>query len=191
MDNSKKQIFPFNHGFLIHSKFIHHEDFFEDCSEEEIDDDEIDDDDDDYDEWKDFILKENQEDSDERFLDKLDSSIYPFFIGLDLLKTRLESLYPTIVWTNYNEEPFENKKIDVIFGEVYTSNGVLVIMIVSENDEVFRPVRIDIKLTDYPFKEVRKVSKYLNTYLYHFNSLQYLDVEDDGEIEKDLFQSHN
>ena len=62
-------------------------------------------------------------------------------------------------------------------------------MAISENDILYRPIRIDVKFTDYPYIEVRKISKFLNTYLFHFNSLQYLDVEDDGEVEKDLFQS--
>jgi hypothetical protein len=186
IEENKKQIFPFNHGFLIHSEFIHHEDYFEDCDDEDIEDD-----DDEYDTWKEFNLKEWAEENDEKFIDKLDSSIYPLFLSLDLLKAKIETLYPNIVWTINHEEPFENKGIDVIYGEIYTPNGGLVILIVSENDEVFRPVRIDVRFTDYPFIEVRKLAKHLNTYLFHFNSLQYLDVEDDGEIEKDLFQTHN
>jgi hypothetical protein len=181
-----KEYFPTNHGFLLHSEFIHHEDYFEDDTDDDIEEEDEDD------SLKELINKVDQEDrkeEEEKLINKLDSSLYLVFMGLEALKTKLETLYPTIVWKLSETEIFENKRFDFWFGEVYTTNGHLIILAVSENDEIFRPIRIDIKLTDYPFIEVRKISKFLNTYLFHFNSLQYLDVEDDGEVEKDLFQS--
>lgn len=191
MENKIKQIFPFNHGFLIHSEFIQHEDYFEEDTDEDF---EVEEEEDEYDSWKEFINKVDHEDgkeAEEKLIDKLDSSLYPIFMGLEALKTKIETLYPTIIWKLSETEIFENKRFDFWFGEVYTSNGHLMIMVLAENEVIYRPIRIDVKLTDYPFMEVRKISKFLNTYLFHFNSLQYLDVEDDGEIEKDLFQSHH
>jgi hypothetical protein len=107
------------------------------------------------------------------------------------LKSKIETLYPTIVWKLSETEFIENKRIDWWFAEIYTSNGHLIISTSSENEVIYSPLRIDVKFTDYPYIEIRKIAKFLHTYLFHFNSFQYLDVEDDGEIEIDLFQSYH
>jgi hypothetical protein len=185
-----KEYFPTNHGFLLHTEYIHHEDYFEEDAEEDFEIEEEDEEDEEYDSWKEFINKEEQEDrKEEKKIHKLESVLYPVFMHLEIFKTNIETVYPTIVWKLSETEIIENKRIDLWYGEVYTSNGHLIILAISENDVIYRPIRIDIKLTDFPFIEVRKISKFLNTYLFHFNSLQYLDLEDDGEVEKDLFQS--
>ena len=181
---------------MLHSEYIHHEDYFEDATDEDMEEEDNDDEEDDeYDSWKAYLNQDEEEDQkeaeEEKYIDKLDSLCFPIFMSFDALKTETEILYPTIVWKHTTQELFENKRFDFRFGEVYTENGLLMIMAISENDIIYRPLRIDVKFTDYPFIEVRKISKFLNTYLFHFNSLQYLDVEDDGEIEIDLFQSYH
>ena len=195
MENKTKIFFPFNHGFMLHSEYLHHEEYFEDDTDDDL---EIDEEEDEYeyDSWKELLKQDDcedryQEEEDEKFIDKLDSPRYPIFMRLEAFKEKIEILYPTILWKQDITEIFEDKQFDFLCGEIYTSHGFLMILAVSENDILYRPLRIDVKFTDYPYTEVRKISKFLNTYLFHFNSLQYLDVEDDGEIEKDLFQSYH
>ena len=194
MENKTKIFFPFNHGFMLHSEYLHHEEYFEDDTDEDLEVEDYDDEEDDeYKSWNSQLKQEEEEDQreeeEEKYIDKLDSPRYPVFMSFDALKTKTEIIYPTIIWKHTTQEFFENQRFDFRYGEVYTANGLLMIMAISENDIIYRPLRIDVKFTDYPYIEVRKISKFLNTYLFHFNPLQYLDVEDDGEVEKDLFQS--
>lgn len=190
-----KEYFPTNHGFLLHSEYIHHEDELQDFDEDvEIEDDDDDNDYDEYDPWKELLKQENEEErteKNEKFIDKLGCMQYPIFMSFDAFKTQIEILYPEIIWTLSKTEIFENIKCDIWFAEVYTKNGHLIFMVIAEEEDIYSPIRIDVKFTDYPYIEVRKIAKFLHTYLFHFNSLNYLDVEDDGEVETDLFQSYH
>ena len=193
MENKTKIFFPFNHGFMLHSEYLHLEEYFQDDTDEDLEIEDFDDEEDDeYDSWNSPLIEENPKDEEvEKYIDKLDSPRYPAFMSFDVLKTKTEIIYPNFIWKHTTQEYFENQRFNFRYGEVYTANGLLMIMAISENDIIYRPLRIDVKLTDYPYIEVRKISKFLNSYLFHFNSLQYLDVEDDGEVEKDLFQSYH
>ncbi len=148
MENKTKIFFPFNHGFMLHSEYLHHEEYFEDDTDDDL---EIDEEEDEYeyDSWKELLKQDDcedryQEEEDEKFIDKLDSPRYPIFMRLEAFKEKIEILYPTILWKQDITEIFEDKQFDILCGEIYTSHGFLMILAVSENDIRYRPLRIDV-----------------------------------------------
>jgi hypothetical protein len=55
--------------------------------------------------------------------------------------------------------------------------------------DLYNGVHVSVHLTDYPFIEIKALCKKYNWYLYHINSLSYLDIHDDSQIEEDYINN--
>lgn len=118
--------------------------------------------------------------------EKVGSFYYPFFIDLNHLIENISTLFPSIKWEHFKELELGGNIEFLSFGKLITQNGVILIMISSENGKVYSPLSFSIKLTDFPFSEVKKLCKEYDWFLFHLNSYQYLDTLDDNETERDI-----
>jgi hypothetical protein len=74
--------------------------------------------------------------------------------------------------------------------DIVTPNGVLTMTLFVEDDgNLYNGVHVSVHLTDYPFIEIKALCKKYNWYLYHINSLSYLDIHDDSQIEEDYINN--
>ena len=187
MDENIKIHTQLKHCFYLHNKYIYFDELFEVEEDDQIDIDN--DEEDDYDSFKQWAEDERNDLND--VYQKPDSEVYPFFKDFESLKVQIEVIYPKIIWKNFEEPQIRDKIVNVYFGSVYTENGLLEHIITTENGQVYSPLRIEVSLTDYPYKEVRKIAKTYNLYLYHLNSFDYIDIDDDCEIGIDLISPIN
>ena len=181
MEENKKIYTQLKHCFYLHSEYIHFDEIFEDA---ETEGEEID-----YEEFKQWVEDEKEGINDENV--KLDSELYPLLKDYKTLINQIELLYPNFSCKIFEQIPIQGKSINVFVGSVYTQNGLLEFFITVEDDKVFHPIRVEVSLSDYPYFEVRKMAKTFNCYLFHLNSLEYMDVDDDNEVGTDLISPNH
>ena len=170
------------HCFNLHSEYIHYDEIFEDDDDNELYENV--EDEDGYDTFKQWV--EDEKNGLNEIEEMLESEVYPQLADIDILKPIIEKLYPNLVWKLFTDNPINGKVIMCHIGSVYTLNGLLEFIICSEDNMVYKPIRMEVSLTDYPYKEVREISKLNKWYLFHMNSMEYLDNMDDGEIGVDI-----
>ena len=178
MDFDKRIHKQLKHSFYLHSEYIHFDELYEDEADDEIEDN---------DEEFDQLMEDEQDgtiDSDR----KLDSEFFPQLSTIEELMLKIQQQFPDLTWNPMTEPPIQGKEMVFHYASVYTTSGygLLEFTIQTEDKMVFRPLRVDVSITDYPYSDVRKMAKMNNWYLYHLNAFEYLDVEDDSETGKDL-----
>ena len=165
------------HSFHLHTEYIHYDDINDTDDVEILNEEEL----------KQWIEDERNGLND---LDqKPESEVHPFLSTLDDLIKQIEKSYPRITWKSITDSQTDDFEISVYLGSIYSANGLLEFTICAENQKVFNPLRIDVSLTDYPYIEVRALSKWNKWFIYHLNSFQYLDVDDDSETGKDFISA--
>jgi hypothetical protein len=108
------------------------------------------------------------------------NEIYPLFMSGQAFKDIINKEYAKINWYGLNDNV-----VDIV-----TPNGVLTMTLFVEDDgNLYNGVHVSVHLTDYPFIEIKALCKKYNWYLYHINSLSYLDIHDDSQIEEDYINN--
>ena len=83
-----------------------------------------------HDSWKEFLQQDEHEEYNEevlKLIDKLNSLRYPVFMRLEFFKSKIETIFPTIVWKQDITESFEENKFDFLYTEILTTIGLFMI----------------------------------------------------------------
>lgn len=177
MDSDKRIYKQLKHSFYLHGEYIHYDEQFEEEDEDiEVDEEE-------FNQWV-----EDEKNGINDINLKLESDSYPKLSLIEVLIENIELSFPNLKWEKMQEPSILSKEKAFHFASVYTANGngLLEFTIETENNIVFRPLRVDVSLTDNPYIVVRNMAKMHHWFLYHLNAFEYLDVEDDSETGKDL-----
>ncbi|MDE3236428.1 MAG: hypothetical protein KGO81_10775, partial [Bacteroidota bacterium] len=114
------------------------------------------------------------------------SFYYPLFLPYREIKYLISSTFPKITW---KESYDDGKAIDAASAHVITANGIILFFMTIENGNVYCPIHASVELTDFPFVELKRLSRRTDWFLYHINSQSYLNAEDDRQVEIDLLAS--